>query len=449
MTTRNVDEIRNPSLPLEGRPKSLSDFGRGVGAEPRLDVITFGCRLNTLESERMRTAATAAGLADAVLVNTCAVTAEAVKQARQAIRRAHRENPDRPILVSGCAAETDPASFDLPEVARLLGNAEKLTPASYDLSAGGRIMRGELAATRAIAPREPERIAGRTRAFVEIQNGCDHRCTFCVIPFGRGNSRSLPLPAVVSEIRALVEMGSAEVVLTGVDITAYGNDLAERPTLGTLVRAILRDVPELPRLRLTSIDSVEADRALLDVIAEEPRLMPYFHLSLQHGDDLILKRMKRRHSRADAVRFADEVRRLRPDAVFGADLIAGFPTETETMAENSATLIDDCGLTTLHIFPFSPRPGTPAARMPQLPAGVVKARAARLRDKAERVRHAFLDSEIGRVRTLLVENGGIGRTEQFTAVRIDAPAGSFVTTRIDGHDGRTLTGVAATQAEAA
>ena len=419
-----------------------------------LDLITFGCRLNTLESERMRSAAKAAGLANAVLVNTCAVTAEAVKQAQQAIRRAHRENPDRPVIVSGCAAEIDPASFDIPGVRRILGNVEKLAPESYVLATGERIMRGGLAAARTIAPHRPEGIAGRTRAFVEIQNGCDHRCTFCIIPFGRGASRSLALPAAIDEIRTLVEAGHAEVVLTGVDITGYGNDLAERPTLGTptlgtLVRAILREVPELRRLRLTSIDSVEADRTLLDAIAEEPRLMPYFHLSLQHGDDMILKRMKRRHSRADAIGFTEQVRRLRPDAIFGADLIAGFPTETEAMAENSSTLVDDCGLTTLHVFPFSPRPGTPATRMPQLPPDVIRERASRLRAKAGRVRHAFLDSEIGRVRTLLVENGGIGRTEQFTAVRIDATPGTFVTARIVGHDGRTLSAVATSQAEAA
>ena len=414
-----------------------------------LDVVTFGCRLNTLESERMRAAAEAAGLTDVVLVNTCAVTAEAVKQAHQAIRRAHRENPARPVIVSGCAAEIESASFDIPEVTRILGNVEKLAPEGYALHQGDRVMVGQLATARTIAPHRPERILGRTRAFVEIQNGCDHRCTFCVIPFGRGASRSLPLPAVVGEIRALVEAGHAEVVLTGVDITAYGNDLAERPTLGTLVRAILREVPELRRLRLTSIDSVEVDRALLDAIADEPRLMPYFHLSLQHGDDMILKRMKRRHSRADAVRFTEQVRRLRPDAIFGADLIAGFPTETEAMAESSSTLVDDCRLTTLHVFPFSPRPGTPAARMPQLPPDVVKHRAAQLRAKAEHVRQTFLDSEIGRVHTLLVENGGIGRTEQFTAVRIDAAPGTFVPARVTGHDGRTLSAIATSRAEAA
>jgi threonylcarbamoyladenosine tRNA methylthiotransferase MtaB len=416
---------------------------------PALEVTTFGCRLNALESERMRSAARAAGLADAILVNTCAVTGEAVKQAHQAIRRAGRENPARPIIVSGCAAEIDPAAFDIPEVARVLGNAEKLAPESYALAAGERVMVGALAAQRAIAPHRPERIAGRTRAFVEIQNGCDHRCTFCVIPFGRGNSRSLALSAVVAEIRALVEAGHAEVVLTGVDITAYGNDLANRPTLGILVRTILREIPELRRLRLSSIDSVEADPALLIALAEEPRLMPYLHLSLQHGDDLILKRMKRRHSRADAVRFAEEVRRLRPDVVFGADLIAGFPTETEEMAGRSAALIDDCGLTTLHVFPFSPRPGTPAARMPQLAPDVVKRRAARLRARADRARIAFLDGEVGKMRSLLVENGGIGRTEQFTAARIDAAPGTFVAARITGHDGRLLSAVALSHAEAA
>jgi threonylcarbamoyladenosine tRNA methylthiotransferase MtaB len=418
-------------------------------AAPTLDVVTFGCRLNALESERMRTAASAAGLTDAVLVNTCAVTGEAVKQARQAIRRAHRENPARPIVVSGCAAEIDPKAFDVPEVARVLGNAEKLTPDGYALNAGGRILAGRLAAARTIAPHAAQSIAGRTRAFVEIQNGCDHRCTFCVIPFGRGASRSLALSAVVAEIRALVEAGHAEVVLTGVDITAWGNDLAARPTLGTLVRAILREVPELRRLRLSSIDSVEVDRALLDAIADEPRLMPYLHLSLQHGDDMILKRMKRRHSRAAAVAFTDEVRRLRPDAVFGADLIAGFPTETEAMAGNSTALIDDCGLSTVHVFPFSPRPHTPASRMPQLAPDVVKRRAARLRAEAERARTAFLDSEIGHVRTLLVENGGIGRTEQFTPARIDGSPGTFVAARITGHDGRTLSAAVLPHAEAA
>jgi threonylcarbamoyladenosine tRNA methylthiotransferase MtaB len=414
-----------------------------------LDVVTFGCRLNALESERMRTAASAAGLTDAVLVNTCAVTGEAVKQARQAIRRAHRENPARPIVVSGCAAEIDPNAFDVPEVARVLGNAEKLTPDGYALNAGGRILAGRLAAARTIAPHAAQSIAGRTRAFVEIQNGCDHRCTFCVIPFGRGASRSLPVADVVAEIRALVEAGHAEVVLTGVDITAWGNDLAARPTLGTLVRTILREVPELRRLRLSSIDSVEVDRALLDAIADEPRLMPYLHLSLQHGDDMILKRMKRRHSRAAAVAFTDEVRRLRPDAVFGADLIAGFPTETEAMAANSTALIDDCGLSTVHVFPFSPRPHTPAARMPQLAPDVVKRRAARLRAEAERARAAFLDREIGHVRMLLVENGGIGRTEQFTPARIDGTPGTFVAARITGHDGRTLSATVLPHAEAA
>jgi threonylcarbamoyladenosine tRNA methylthiotransferase MtaB len=413
-----------------------------------LDVVTFGCRLNALESERMRAAASAAGLAEAVLVNTCAVTGEAVKQARQAIRRAHREDPQRPVVVSGCAAEIDPAAFDLPEVARILGNAEKLDPASY-APGRPRILTGGLAARRTILPHSAQALAGRTRAFVEIQNGCDHRCTFCVIPFGRGASRSLPIRDVVAEIRTLVEAGRAEVVLTGVDLTAYGSDLADRPTLGTLVGAILREVPELHRLRLSSVDSIEVDRALLDAIAGEPRLMPYFHLSLQHGDDMILKRMKRRHSRADAVRFTDEVRRLRPDAVFGADLIAGFPTETEAMAENSRSLIDDCGLAMVHVFPFSARPGTPAARMPQLAPGVVKRRAASLRDKADRARAAFLDREIGSVRTLLVENGGIGRTEQFTAARIDGTPGMFVTARIAGHDGRTLSAVSVAEAEAA
>jgi threonylcarbamoyladenosine tRNA methylthiotransferase MtaB len=404
-----------------------------------IDVITFGCRLNGLESEVMRLKAEEAGLTDAILVNTCAVTAEAVRQARQAIHRAKRKHPDKRIVVAGCAAQIDPGSFaSMAEVDRVLGNAEKLDAASYDFHYDQRVRVGDIMAVRETAAPPVARLRGHTRAFVEIQNGCDHRCTFCVIPYGRGNSRSVPMPEIVEHIRSLVKDGYAEVVLTGVDITAY-----HAPRLGTLVRAILREVPDLPRLRLSSIDSIEADADLMTAIAEEPRLMPHFHLSLQHGDDLILKRMKRRHSRADAVRFTSTVRRLRPNVVFSADLIAGFPTETETMAKNSVSIIDDCGLSRLHVFPFSPRPGTPAARMPQLDKTLVRERAAQLRARGDAAWAAHLASEQGAVRRLLVENGGVGRTEQFTLAEIDAAPGTFIEARIVGQTARTLVAEAA------
>jgi threonylcarbamoyladenosine tRNA methylthiotransferase MtaB len=384
----------------------------------------------------MRRRAAEAGLADAVLINTCAVTAEAVRQARQAIRHAKREYPHRPVVVAGCAAQIDPDSFAaMPEVDRVLGNAEKLDAAAY--ASDQRVRVGDIMAVRAVGAAATT-IPGHTRGFVEIQNGCDHRCTFCVIPLGRGNSRSVPMATVIAGVRSLVEAGHAEVVLTGVDITSY-----DAPNLGTLVRAILREVPELKRLRLSSIDSIEADPDLMIAIAEEERLMPYLHLSLQHGDDMILKRMKRRHARADAVCFSDTVRHLRPDIVFGADLIAGFPTETEAMAAQTLTLVDDCGLSALHVFPYSPRPNTPAARMPQVDSATMNARAAALRIKGARAFAAHLAAEQGTTRRLLVENGGIGRTPQFTPARIDAPPGTFVDARIVGHNGRGLIAEAA------
>ncbi len=329
-----------------------------------LDVVTFGCRLNITEQEVIRRAAGAGGLIDAVVVNTCAVTAEAVRQARQNIRRIRRERPDARIVVTGCAAQTEPDTFaNMPEVDRVLGNAEKLDARSW--ADDRRIAVGDIMAVTRHTAHAVDSIEGHTRAFLQVQNGCDHRCTFCIIPFGRGNSRSLPMDEAVAQARRLAARGYRELVLTGVDITAYGVDLGE-PRLGALVKRILRDVPELARLRLSSIDSVEADDDLLDAFANESRLMPHLHLSLQAGDDLILKRMKRRHTRADAIAFCDHVRRLRPDVVFGADIIAGFPTETEAMFKRSLDLVDECGLTQLHVFPFSPRPGTPAARMPQL-----------------------------------------------------------------------------------
>ena len=401
-----------------------------------IDVVTFGCRLNITESEVIRGRADVAGVADAVVINTCAVTAEAVRQARQAIRRLRRERPDAKIVVTGCAAQTDPRSFaGMPEVDRVLGNEEKLSAAGWAaLDAGKKIIVGDIMAVRQTALHRIGRIEGHTRAFLQVQNGCDHRCTFCIIPFGRGNSRSAPVGDVVAQARRLVESGAREIVLTGVDITSYA------PGLGLLVKRILNDVPGLERLRLSSIDSVEADTDLLDALGNDARLMPHLHLSLQAGDDMILKRMKRRHSRADAIAFCDRVRRLRPDVVFGGDIIAGFPTETEDMFARSLDLVDECGLTQLHVFPFSPRPGTPAERMPQVTGDVVKDRARRLREKGEIALRRHLDGEVGARRRVLTERGGLARTEQFTPVRFTAPMepGVILDIAVAGHDGRQL-----------
>ncbi len=413
-------------------------------------TITFGCRLNALESEVMRRRAAEAGLADAVLVNTCAVTAEAVRQARQAIRKARRDDPAARIVVSGCAAQIAPETFAaMPEVDLVLGNAEKLAAQSYDfgLTETAKVSVNDIMAVKETAGHLIDGLDGRARAFVEVQNGCDHRCTFCIIPYGRGNSRSVPAGAVVEQVQRLAENGYSEVVLTGVDITSWGHDLPGAPKLGRLVRTILRLVPELKRLRLSSIDSIEVDDELMRALAEEERLMPHLHLSLQHGDDMILKRMKRRHLRADSVRFASGVRRLRPDVVFGADLIAGFPTETEAMFGNSLSIVDDCGLTHLHVFPFSPRPGTPAARMPQLDGRLVKERAARLRDKGAAALAAHLAAEQGATRRVLVERNGRGRTEHFTEATIDAGApGAIVAATITGRTDSALVATALSEA---
>lgn len=412
-----------------------------------VEVVTFGCRLNAAESEVIRREAERAGFADTVVVNTCAVTAEAVRQARQTIRALRRERPQAKIVVTGCAAQTEPDTFAaMPETDRVLGNAEKLDSAAWrQMGAFGvadapKTLVNDIMAVRQTAAHLIEGFAGRARAFVQVQNGCDHRCTFCIIPYGRGNSRSVAMGAVIDDVRRLVGNGYGEVVLTGVDVTSYGADLPGAPKLGTLVRQVLKHVPELKRLRLSSIDSVEADRALIDAFADDARLMPHLHLSLQAGDDLILKRMKRRHTRRDAVIFCETLRRLRPGMVFGADIIAGFPTETEAMFKNSLDLIDDCGLTHLHVFPFSPRPGTPAARMPQLDRAVVKQRARRLRARGAVMLRRHLDAEIGRERSVLVESSGQGRTEQFTRVLLAAPEtpGSLVTRHIAGHDGKQL-----------
>jgi threonylcarbamoyladenosine tRNA methylthiotransferase MtaB len=399
-----------------------------------VDVVTFGCRLNIAESEGIRRAA--AGLDNTVVVNTCAVTAEAVRQARQNIRRTRRERPDARIVVTGCAAQTESGAFAaMPEVDRVLGNVEKLDARAWADSR--RVAVGDImAVTRHNVP-AVDSIEGHTRAFLQVQNGCDHRCTFCIIPFGRGNSRSLPVSEAVAQARRLTARGYRELVLTGVDITSYEDGDAR---LGALVKRILREVPEIARLRLSSIDSVEADADLFDAFANEPRLMPHLHLSLQAGDDLILKRMKRRHTRFDAIAFCQKVRQLRPDVVFGADIIAGFPTETEAMFARSLELVDECRLTQMHVFPFSPRPGTPAARMPQLNRAMIKERAARLREKGEAALCTYLETQIGSRRSVLTERGGIGRTEQFTAVRLTAPIepGVIFDLTIAGHDGRRL-----------
>jgi len=413
-----------------------------------VDVVTFGCRLNAAESQVIRREAERAGFSDTVVVNTCAVTAEAVRQAKQTIRALRRKRPQAKIVVTGCAAQTEPQTFAaMAEADGVLGNSEKLSAdgwanahAAFGISSAPKTFVNDIMAVKETAAHLIEAFDGRTRAFVQVQNGCDHRCTFCIIPYGRGNSRSVPMGAVIDDVRRLAANGYREIVLTGVDITSYGADLPGAPKLGTLVKQILKHVPELKRLRLSSIDSVEADRDLLDALANEARLMPYLHLSLQSGDDLILKRMKRRHLRADAIAFCKDVRRLRPDTVFGADLIAGFPTETEDMFRRSLDLVDECGLTHLHVFPFSPRPATPAARMAQLPRTVVKERARRLRERGEIALRGHLDNEIGTTRQVLTEAYESGRTEHFTKVRLAAPVepGRIVELKINGHDGRQL-----------
>ncbi len=413
-----------------------------------VEVVTFGCRLNAAESEVIRREAQRAGFADTIVVNTCAVTAEAVRQARQEVRALRRRRPQAKIILTGCAAQTEPQTFtSMPETDCVLGNGEKLSAsgwakarAAFDVADSPKAIVNDIMAVKDTAPHLIEAFAGRARAFVQVQNGCDHRCTFCIIPFGRGNSRSVPIGATVEDVRRLVANGYNEIVLTGVDITSYGADLPGAPKLGALVRQILKHVPELKRLRLSSIDSVEADRELLDFIAGEARLMPHLHLSLQSGDDLVLKRMKRRHSRAQAVAFCRTLRQLRPDIVFGADLIAGFPTETADMFRRSLDLVEECDLTYLHVFPFSARPGTPAARMPQVDRAIVKERARRLRECGAEALRRHLQREVGTTHRILAESTSAGRTEQFTAVRFATPVepGSIVERTIAGHDGRQL-----------
>lgn len=411
------------------------------------EILTFGCRLNAYESEVMRRLGTEAGLEETVIVNTCAVTGEAVRQARQAIRKARRANPQAKIIVTGCAAQLEPEMFAaMAEVDHVVGNAEKMqagTFATLATSDSEQVLVDDIQSVRETASHMIDGFGARTRAYIQIQNGCDHRCTFCIIPYARGVSRSVPAGEVVSQVRRLVAAGTREVVLTGVDITAYGGDLPGDLTLGTLVRKVLKLVPDLDRLRLSSIDSIEADPALVDAIAEEERLMPHLHLSLQAGHDLTLKRMKRRHSRAQAIAFCQEVRALRPDVVFGADLIAGFPTETEEMFKGTLSIVDACGLTYLHVFPYSARTGTPAARMPQVDGAAIKARAARLREKGADVLERHMRAQLGSAQSILMESETRGRTPHFTPLdmAVPSPVGEIVSARVTGLGADALQGM--------
>lgn len=402
-----------------------------------LEILTFGCRLNAYESEVMRARATEAGLENAVIVNTCAVTAEAERQARQAIRKARRANPNAKLIVTGCAAQVHPDEFAaMPEVDLVLGNEEKLHASNWSSTQEEKIRVNDIMELKETASHMVAGFDGQSRAFVQIQNGCDHRCTFCIIPYGRGNSRSVPIAEVVAQVRKLVESGYKEIVFTGVDISDYGNGLPGSPSLGSLVRRVLKSVPELPRLRLSSIDAVEVDDELWRCIAEEERLMPHLHLSLQAGDDMILKRMKRRHLRADAISFGKKARDLRPDMVFGADFITGFPTETEEMFANTLRLAEEMDIIYLHVFPYSARKGTPAARMPQVQKAVRKERGERLRHMGETQLHQFLGSQVGKTASVLMEKDGVGRTEHFAPVRFEKEnliSGTMSSARILSH----------------
>ena len=410
------------------------------------EILTFGCRLNAYESEVIRAHATGAGLDDVIVVNTCAVTGEAERQARQAIRRARRAHPDARIVVTGCAAQIDPKRYSaMDEVNAVLGNSEKLMAESWaalgdDVIETPRVAVNDIMSVRETANHMISGFDGKARAFVQVQQGCDHRCTFCIIPFGRGPSRSVPVAEVVRQVRLLVENGYREVVLTGVDLTDYGRDLPGRPSLGSLTRRLLIHVPDLPRLRVSSLDPVEVDDELMGLIGNEPRLLPFFHLSIQAGDDMILKRMKRRHNRAGAVAICAEIRRLRPDAALGADLIAGFPTETGDMFENTLALIDECGLTHLHVFPYSPRDGTPAAQMPQVPMEIRRARAAKLREAGAHQMEQLLKGREDQAISVLVEKNRSGHCEHYLPVDIDRDAapGTIVAARVHGQDGKRL-----------
>ena len=446
-----------PNFPrLMSAPDPLMPPLPGGAAEPTpapsdkagVEVVTFGCRLNAYESEVARSHASAAGRKELVIINTCAVTNEATRQARQTIRKLRRERPDARIEVTGCAAQIDPAMFDeMPEVDAVIGNEEKLKPETWVAKSAGsdapRVRVDDIMSVRETAGHLIDGLADRVRAYVQVQTGCDHRCTFCIIPYGRGNARSTPAGEVVAQAQRLVENGVKEIVLTGVDITSWGADLPGTPKLGRLVRAILNGAPALKRLRLSSVDAVEIDPELLDFVASEKRIAPHLHLSLQAGDDMILKRMKRRHTRREAIELCQRLRAARPDIAFGADLIAGFPTETEAMFDNSLALVDEAGIAFLHVFPFSPRPGTPAARMPQLDRAVIKERAARLRAAGEASLGRHLDDRVGAEGDVLIERPGFGRLADFTGVKLPEDAGAsgaFARLRLTAHDGAALTG---------
>ncbi|PZO49015.1 MAG: tRNA (N(6)-L-threonylcarbamoyladenosine(37)-C(2))-methylthiotransferase MtaB [Alphaproteobacteria bacterium] len=419
-----------------------------------VEIVTLGCRLNAYESEAMRALAGEAGLDNAVIFNTCAVTGEAVRQARQAIRRARRERPDAAIIVTGCAAQIDPQSFaDMPEVSRVIGNAEKMRATSF-AQQHERVAVADIMAVRETASHLIDGFHERTRAYVQVQNGCDHRCAFCVIPYGRGNSRSSPAGEVVEQVRRLAANGVPEVVLTGVDLTSWGHDLPGQPQLGALVARILKLAPELPMLRLSSIDAAELDDQLFELVTQHERIAPHLHLSLQHGDDLILKRMKRRHSRTQAIELCARLKTARPDIALGADLIAGFPTEEESHFAKALSLIEECQLAYVHAFPYSPRPGTPAARMPQVDRVVIKQRAARLREAGERALRRHLDAWVGKEANVLVEREGFARLSDFSTVQYGPPAsrrhapapagedagGPYQRLRFTHHDGAHLIG---------
>jgi len=397
-----------------------------------VEVVNFGCRLNAYEAEVMRSHAQTSGLTNTVIVNTCAVTKEAERQGQQAIRRLKRDNPSATIIATGCGAQLDPSKYaNMPEVARVIGNEHKLKRESFLPESTEHVLVSDIMAVRETAEHLIEGFDGRARAFVQVQQGCDHRCTFCIIPFARGNNRSVPMGRITEEVRALVTKGFKEIVITGVDITGYGGDLPGQPTLGQMLRRLLSAVPELPRLRLSSIDPAELDDDLLSVMTDNPRVMPHIHISVQAGDDMILKRMKRRHSRADILTFCNKVRRGRPDVVFGADIIAGFPTETDEMFANSLALIDDCGLTHMHVFPYSVREGTPAARMPQVNGAIIKARAAQLREKGKAAMAAYLRSRIGSQARVLIERDHVGHCEHYVPVDVKRGAhGDLVDARI-------------------
>lgn len=422
--------------------------GQAANAEPQ--VVTFGCRLNMHESEVMRDHAKNAGLQGVIIFNTCAVTKEAERQARQAIRRARRENPDAQIVVTGCSAQIDPEQYaDMPEVDRVIGNEEKLQAESWGAPTHARILVNDIMSVKETAGHLIDGYEDRTRAFLQVQNGCDHRCTFCIIPYGRGNSRSVPIGVIAKQVHSLVERGYKEIVFTGVDVTSYGHDLPGSPSLGQMIRRVLALVPGLARVRLSSLDPVEIDADLWRLIAEEPRLMPHLHLSVQAGDDLTLKRMKRRHLRGDVIAVCERARALRPDMAFGADIIAGFPTETDEMFANTVRLVEECDLTFLHIFPYSEREGTPAAKMPQVDPAVRKARAAKLRDLRDVQMNRFLGRHLGQTLEVLIEKDGLGRAADFASVKLDRAIepGSLVSVRVTGAEGGLLTGEVIEQAE--